>query len=136
MIRSLHPAMTPCLGAVGATLIALVLMVGLLTGLNWVPAESAYAGTSHSKCKTIKKAGRYYKVKKIKVTRPISCKEARKVTKVWVGRKFNQNLAIQHGSQRNWFCTWHRRDPKSVDTGTADCEAGATDEIGYPIRRR
>jgi hypothetical protein len=34
------------------------------------------------------------------------------------------------------ICGSHRRDPKSVDTGTADCEAGATDEIGYPIRRR
>ena len=104
-----------------------------IAGLDSVSPESAHAANFH-KCKNVKKAGKY-KLKKIKVTRPVKCGDARTVAKKWVQRKFDQNNAIAR-SGRNWFCTWHRRDPQSVDTGTADCEAGATDEIRYLVRRR
>ena len=108
-------------------------MAGPVAGLDPVAADSAYAANFH-KCKNVKKAGKY-KIKKIKITRPLSCGHARNVTKTWVKRGFDQNYAISR-SGRNWFCTWARRDPQSVDTGTADCEAGATDEIRYLVRRR
>ena len=117
---------------VAIALVPLVVAAPLL-GLQPIEPGPAYAAKFH-KCKTVKKAGKY-KVKKLKVTRPVSCGDARKVTKTWVQRRFDQSNAIQR-SGRNWFCTWRRRDPQSVDTGTADCEAGASDEIRYLVRRR
>ena len=113
--------------------VAPLLVVALTGGLFAVAPESADAG-SFRKCNTVKKAATY-KIKKIKVTRPVSCNDARKVAKNWVRSNFDQNNAIQRGA-RNWFCTWHRRDPQSVDTGTGDCEAGSSDEIRYLVRRR
>ena len=108
-------------------------MVALIGAISAVVPESADAG-SFRKCNNVKKAAKY-KIKKIKVTRPVSCNDARKATKKWVRRDFDQNNAIQRGN-RNWFCTWHRRDPQSVDTGTGDCEARSSDEIRYLVRRR
>ena len=116
-----------------ASLAALLVAVALTGGLYALAPDPAHAGSS-AKCKTVKKAGKYT-VKKIKVTRGVSCNDARRVVKRWVQRDFDQNTAIQRSSSY-WFCTWHRRDPKSVDTGTADCESGASDEIQFLVRKR
>ena len=126
------------MSAVARKVVGSLLVLALTAGLyavavDSVAVDSAQAG-SFRKCKTVKKVGGY-KIKKIKVTRPVPCSDARKVTKKWVQRRFDQNNAIQR-SGRNWFCTWLRRDPQSVDTGTADCEAGTSDEIRYVVRKR
>ena len=115
-----------------AALVPLIL-VAPLAAPHPSPTQTAYAANFH-KCNTVKKA-RQFEIKKIKVTRPISCGNARGVTKKWVQRKFDQNNAIGRGG-RNWFCTWRKRDPMSINTGTADCEAGAADEIRFLVRKR
>ncbi len=114
------------------TVVAVGAPVAPIQGVG-LGVDSAEAG-SFRKCNPVKKARRF-KIKKIKVTRPVPCRDARKVTKKWVQRRFDQNNAIQRRG-RNWFCTWRKRSPGSVDTGTADCEAGASDEIRYVVRKR
>lgn len=116
-----------------AALSALVFFGGLASGLHVSQTDVAEAANFH-KCNTVHRA-RQFKIKKIKATAGVQCSDARKVTKKWVKRKFDQNNAIRRNGS-NWFCTWRKRDLQSVNTGTGDCEAGATDEIRYVVRKR
>ena len=125
-------------GATTAPRALLVLLALLALGAFAVASlaqpQPADAG-SFKNCGTVKKATQKFKVKKLRMTRDSGkCRVARDVATDWIKRDYDQ-YAIGGGGHI-WFCTWRRRAPKSLVTGTAECDAGAQDEIRFAVRRR
>jgi hypothetical protein len=77
-----------------------------------------------------------FRVKKIRVSDPVPCKEGRSVAKQWVKRDYDDLNPISHASGNLWFCSWRRRAPKSQTTGTAECDADPGEEVNFAVRRR
>jgi hypothetical protein len=121
-----HSGISPNLArALAATLALLVSLLALGLG----PTDAAYAGD----CKRVR-VGKF-KVKKIRVSDPVSCRDARKVAKQWVKRGYDDFNPILRGND-TWFCSWRRKAPKSATTGTAECDADPGEEIDFAVRKR
>ena len=117
MIQSRRP--------LGAAAVAVLVTLVALAG----PAEAAQAAD----CKRVKVAK--FKLKKIRKSDGISCADARRVGRLWVKRDYDDFNPIHVGENR-WFCSWRRRAPQSLTTGTAECDADPGDEVSFAIRKR
>jgi hypothetical protein len=103
-------------------------LVGSLLALGALPEASDAAG-----CKKTRVGG--FKLKKVKVSDPVSCQHGRWVAKKWVKRGYDDLNPISHGGDI-WFCSWRRRAPQSTTTGTAECDADPDQGIKFAVRRR
>jgi hypothetical protein len=118
------------------TLLALLalLALGAFAVASLVRPDAARAG-SFKNCGSIGNATKQFKVKKLRITRDSGqCRVARDVATGWIKRNYDQNAL--GGGGHIWFCTWRRRAPKSLVTGTAECDAGTHDEIRFAVRHR
>jgi len=109
----------------GAAAVAVLVTLVALAG----PAEAAQAAD----CKRVRVAK--FKLKKIRKSDGISCADARRVGRLWVKRDYDDFNPIHVGENR-WFCSWRRRAPQSLTTGTAECDADPGDEVSFAIRKR
>ena len=103
-------------------------VIAVLVALAAVPETSEAAG-----CKKVRVEG--FKVKKIKVSDPISCHDGRSVAKKWVKGGYDDLNPISRGGNV-WFCSWRRRAPRSTTTGTAECDADPGEEVSFAVRHR
>ena len=107
---------------------AVTAALGSLLVLGAAPEVSAAAG-----CKKVRVGS--FKLKKVKVSGPISCHDGRSVAKRWVRQGYDDLNPIQRAGEV-WFCSWRRRAPKSTTTVTVECDADPGDEIKFAVRRR
>ncbi|HZA90388.1 MAG TPA: hypothetical protein VE401_09160 [Solirubrobacterales bacterium] len=77
-----------------------------------------------------------FRIKKIRASAPVSCKEGRTVAKQWVKRDYDDLNPIPHSSGNLWFCSWRRRAPQSQTTGTAECDADPGEAVNFAVRHR
>lgn len=110
------------------------LAAGLVLAATLLAFEGAVAdGARAAGCKKVK-VGKL-KLKKIRTSDGISCHDGRGVGKQWVKRDYDDFNPIQLGDNR-WFCSWRRRAPKSLTTGTAECDADPGEEVRFAVRKR
>lgn len=109
--------------AAGATAV-----IGSLLALAAAPEASEAAA-----CKKVRVGN--FKVKKVRVSDPISCHDGRSVAKAWVKRDYDDLNPISRGGNV-WFCSWRRRAPRSTTTGTAECDADPGEEVNFAVRHR
>ncbi len=93
------------------------------------PTDTALAAD----CKKVK-VGKF-KLKKIRPSAGIGCHDARRVAKRWVKDGYDDFTPILQGGNR-WFCSWRRRAPQSLTTGTAECDADPGEEVDFAVRKR
>ena len=86
-----------------------------------------------SSCNKVKLGN--FKVKKIRTSDGISCNDGRRVAKLWVKRNYDDLNPIHVGDNR-WFCSWRRRAPRSLTTGSAECDADPGDAVKFAVRKR
>jgi hypothetical protein len=110
-----------------STLAAAALASALVLG--GVSADSALAAG----CKKVK-VGKF-KLKKVRPSDGIGCHDARRVAKRWVRSGYDDFNPIFQGGNR-WFCSWRRRAPQSLTTGTAECDADPGEEVDFAVRKR
>jgi len=84
-------------------------------------------------CKKVKVGN--FKVKKIRTSDGTSCNDGRRVAKLWVKRNYDDLNPIHVGDNR-WFCSWRRRAPQSLTTGTAECDADPGEAVKFAVRKR
>ena len=110
------------------------LAAGLVLAATLLAFDLAVAdGARAAECKKVK-VGKF-KVKKIHTSEGISCHDGRRVGKQWVKRDYDDFNPIPVGDNR-WFCSWRRRAPKSLTTGTAECDADPGEEVNFAVRKR
>jgi hypothetical protein len=109
-----------------------VALAALLAGTLLLSLGAASPARADS-CNKVKVGN--FKVKKIRASDGIACGDARRVGKLWVKRDYDDFNPIHVGSNR-WFCSWRRRTPKSLTTGTAECDADPGEEVNFAVRKR
>lgn len=102
--------------------------LGSLLALAAAPEASEAA-----RCKKVRVGG--FKVKKVRVSNPVSCHDGRSVGKRWVRGGYDDLAPIWRGGNI-WFCSWRRRAPRSTTTGTAECDADPDQGVKFAVRRR
>jgi hypothetical protein len=111
-----------------ALIVAAAALVGSMLALGAAPEASEAAS-----CKKVRVGG--FKVKKVRVSDPVSCHDGRSVAKRWVKSDYDDLNPISRGGNI-WFCSWRRRAPQSTTTGTAECDADPGEEVKFAVRHR